>query len=73
VVDYRLRGGVTGAEAARSILAALQRPVPALLLTGDTEPTRLAEAQASGLGLLHKPVAPAALLQALAAALPERR
>ncbi len=66
VVDYRLRGGVTGAAAVRRLQAALGRPVPALLLTGDTEPRRLAEAQASGLGLLHKPVDPRALLKALA-------
>ncbi len=69
VVDYRLRGGVTGAVAAGQIQAALGRRLPALLLTGDTEPRRLVEAQASGFGLLHKPVDPAALLRALAAVL----
>jgi hypothetical protein len=30
--------------------------IPAMLITGDTAPDRLAEAQASGLLLLHKPV-----------------
>lgn len=69
VVDYRLRGGVTGAEAVRRVEAAVGRAVPALLLTGDTEPGRLAEAQASGIGLLHKPVEPAALLRAIGKAL----
>jgi hypothetical protein len=30
--------------------------VPALLISGDTAPERLREAEASGLPLLHKPV-----------------
>jgi CheY-like chemotaxis protein len=58
VADYRLREGATGAEAIRKIRRALNRPVPGLILTGDTEPSRLAEAQASGFELLHKPVDP---------------
>jgi CheY-like chemotaxis protein len=36
-------------------------PIPAFLITGDTAPERLREAGASGLHLLHKPVAPMAL------------
>jgi CheY-like chemotaxis protein len=35
--------------------------VPALLITGDTEPARLREAEAACLELLHKPVHPARL------------
>jgi CheY-like chemotaxis protein len=31
-------------------------PIPAILITGDTAPSRLAEAEASGVLLLHKPV-----------------
>ena len=31
-------------------------PIPAILITGDTAPSRLAEAEASGFLLLHKPV-----------------
>ena len=69
VVDYRLRDGGNGAEAARRLQAALGGTLPALLLTGDTEPSRLAEAQASGFGLLHKPVQPSQLLRAIARAL----
>ncbi|MGD9741262.1 MAG: ATP-binding protein [Dongiaceae bacterium] len=62
VADYRLRDGVTGAQAIARIRQALHRPVPALLLTGDTEPARLIEAKASGFDLMHKPVDPARLL-----------
>ena len=64
VADYRLRGGATGLDA----IAALQQawgPRPAALLTGDTDPGRLAEARASGLRLLHKPVQPDALRRCL--------
>lgn len=60
ICDYRLRGQRTGAEA----IAALRErhpDLPAILITGDTAPERLREAQASGLPLLHKPVAPADL------------
>jgi hypothetical protein len=40
------------------------------LITGDTAPDRLREASASGIPLLHKPVATSQLYRALAAALP---
>ena len=56
--DYRLRDGETGAEAIRRIEECLVQPVPGVLITGDTAPDRLREAQASGYRLLHKPVAP---------------
>jgi hypothetical protein len=36
-----------------------------MLITGDTAPDRLAEAQASGLLLLHKPVSNAKLRAAI--------
>ena len=68
--DYRLRDGETGTDAIRRIIDSLGRPVPAVLITGDTAPDRLREAQASGYRLLHKPVAPeklrAILIEALA-------
>ena len=40
--------------------------IPALLITGDTSPERLREAQTSGYYLLHKPVHPLQLRIALA-------
>lgn len=36
-------------------------PVPALLMSGDTNPGPLREAEVNGYELLHKPVDPAAL------------
>lgn len=58
VSDYRLRDGQNGAEAIRHLRDHYGRPVPALLVTGDTAPERLREAMNSNLALLHKPVAP---------------
>jgi CheY-like chemotaxis protein len=56
VCDYRLRGGETGVNVIATLRARFGADIPALLITGDTAPDRLAEAQASGLLLLHKPV-----------------
>lgn len=61
LVDYRLQGGATGIEAIDRLQSALGTAVPAVLLTGDTAPDRLRQAQASGIPLLHKPVQPAKL------------
>jgi CheY-like chemotaxis protein len=43
--------------------------VPALLVSGDTAPERLREAQSSGLPLLHKPVSADKLTEAILAVL----
>ncbi|MFC0169262.1 hybrid sensor histidine kinase/response regulator [Pseudoduganella danionis] len=66
ISDYRLRAQRTGAEAIATLRAQLGRELPALLVTGDTAPVRLREARASGVPLLHKPVAPDQLYAALA-------
>lgn len=57
IADYRLAGGVHGAQAIRQLIDYLGAPVPAAIVTGDTSPERLREARASGHRLLHKPVA----------------
>jgi CheY-like chemotaxis protein len=56
ISDYRLRNGETGAEVIERLRSEYNDMIPAMLITGDTAPDRLAEAQASGLLLLHKPV-----------------
>lgn len=61
LADYRLRDTRTGVEAVHDIEAALAETVPALIITGDTAPDRLREAEASGYRLLHKPVKAASL------------
>ncbi len=61
ISDYRLREQRTGVEAIAALRALLGNTLPALLITGDTAPERLREAQASGIPLLHKPVSPSKL------------
>ncbi|WP_454017629.1 hybrid sensor histidine kinase/response regulator [Azospirillum sp. Marseille-Q6669] len=68
VADYRLREGRTGLQAIRDIYGVCGVRVPALVLTGDTDPARIAEVQQSGHRLLHKPVAPEVLRSALTSA-----
>lgn len=65
VVDYRLRQHASGIETIAMLYALYGRPVPALVITGDTAPERLREAQLSGYPLLHKPVKPARLRTAM--------
>ncbi|MDO8990771.1 MAG: ATP-binding protein [Sideroxyarcus sp.] len=65
ISDYRLREQRTGVEAIAALRAMLGQSLPALLITGDTAPQRLREAQASGIPLLHKPVAPGKLYRRL--------
>ncbi len=67
VADYRLPGGKTGAAA----IALVKRRwnVTAVIITGDTSPERLREAQRTGCRLLHKPVAPGVLRHTLLTAM----
>lgn len=65
VSDYRLPGNVTGVEVVKTILAEAGIPIPVVLVTGDTSPERIKEARESGYPLLHKPVKPAFLRNAL--------
>ncbi|MDH3473615.1 MAG: ATP-binding protein [Rhodospirillales bacterium] len=66
LADYRLRDGRTGTAAIRAVARRLNRSVAGIVLTGDTEPARLAEASASGFALVHKPARPDVLWRALA-------
>jgi signal transduction histidine kinase/CheY-like chemotaxis protein len=68
VSDFRLRQHESGIETVRRLRARLG-DVPALLVSGDTAPERLREAQSSGLPLLHKPVPVEKLMKAMLAAL----
>lgn len=61
VADYRLRDGLSGMQAIERLRREAGADVPALVITGDTAPERLREAQASGHTLMHKPIQPAKL------------
>ena len=57
ICDYRLRGAENGIEVIERLQSEYNHDIPAMLVTGDTGPERLQEAQQSGHLLLHKPVA----------------
>ena len=59
--DFRLRAGETGLASLQRLRAALQRPIPACLMSGDTDPELIQACRDIGLPLLHKPVRPAKL------------
>ena len=66
IADYRLRAGKTGLEAIRDIHKACNSDIPAIVLTGDTAPERIAEVNGSGFQLIHKPVTPSMLRNVVA-------
>jgi signal transduction histidine kinase len=68
IADFRLRQNESGIDTVRRLRARLGN-VPALLLSGDTAPERLREAQSSGLKLLHKPLSAEKLTKSMLAAL----
>lgn len=61
ISDYRLANGKTGIEAIERLRGTLGAAIPAFLVSGDTGPERLREANASGYLLVHKPVPPMTL------------
>ncbi len=65
VSDFRLREQEDGIQVIATLRAQLKRPVAALLVTGDTAPERVRQAQESGLQVLYKPVKIHALVEAL--------
>ena len=58
ISDYRLENGQSGIAAIAKLREAFGGAIPAFLISGDTGPERLREAQESGHHLLHKPVRP---------------
>lgn len=71
VTDFRLRNGETGKQALQVLRDYLQRPVPAIIMTGDTSPQRLRDAQSTAALLLHKPVSTRQLRETLGSVLKE--
>lgn len=65
IIDYRLPANVSGIDVARNLQNYLSYPFAVLVITGDTWPERLQEAEVSGYPLLHKPVQPAKLRSTL--------
>jgi signal transduction histidine kinase/FixJ family two-component response regulator len=61
ISDYHLAQGKAGFELIDRLRRVCGTQIPAFLISGDTAPERLREANASGYYLLHKPVLPITL------------
>ncbi|MCL4745578.1 MAG: hybrid sensor histidine kinase/response regulator [Burkholderiaceae bacterium] len=59
--DLRLENDLDGVQMLSAIRDQLDADIPAVLITGDTDPERTAFAMSSGNPVLHKPVRPAQL------------
>ena len=68
IADYRLGEGATGQEAIEALCAHVGRSIPAVIVTGDTSPSRIREATSSGHRILHKPITGEELQEAIVAA-----
>lgn len=66
IADYRLRGSETSVRVIRDVHGVCGVAIPAVVLTGDTSPDRIAECSGSGFRLLHKPLDAATLQGELA-------
>ncbi len=56
IADYRLKDDNKGDMAIKLVREEVNEDVPAVIITGDTSPSRLREATSSGFSLMHKPV-----------------
>jgi signal transduction histidine kinase/CheY-like chemotaxis protein len=66
ICDYRLRDNETGSVVIERLRNEYNDAIPGMLITGDTAPDRIKEAEASGYLLLHKPVPNEVLREAIA-------
>lgn len=65
IADYRLREGRVGTEVVRKVRERYGRPVPGVILTGETGADCLHDAAAHGVPVIHKPVTPRQLSAAV--------
>lgn len=73
ITDFRLRHEQTGRQVLFALRAYWGQDVPAIILTGDTSPQRLRDAQSTAALLLHKPVSSNELRDAMVALVPQMR
>jgi two-component system, sensor histidine kinase len=67
ICDYRLRDNENGIGVVEAIRNEFNAEIPALLITGDTDPDQIRRITASGLALLHKPLSEDELHDAICA------
>jgi PAS domain S-box-containing protein len=65
IADYRLADGRTGVEAISAVRALFDRPIPGVILTGETDLAFLPTAAGHDMGIAHKPVTPRQLSRVL--------
>lgn len=70
LADFRLRSNESGLDAIQVIRDEYNWEIPSILVTGDTDPERLKQANQASVELLHKPVEPAVLHQILSRFIP---
>lgn len=58
ISDFRLPDNVSGIEAVSRLRRKLGQSTPAVLQTGDTDPSLVRQAQEHGFSVLHKPYDP---------------
>jgi len=63
--DLRLPDNTNGIDTIDAIRTQLAEQIPAILITGDTEPGRISIARNSGLKVMHKPLKPAKVRAAI--------
>jgi DNA-binding NtrC family response regulator len=66
IADYRLPNGATGTDAVTLARSRISPDLAGIILTGDTDPARLREANANHTRLLHKPIQAAQLQRIVA-------
>jgi CheY-like chemotaxis protein len=67
ICDYRLRDQETGLVVVEAIRNEFNKDIPALLLTGETDPAQIRKIGASGIAVLHKPLREDELIDAICA------
>ena len=65
LADYQLQKGRTGPEALDAVQGIVGKDIPGIILTGDTAPERVREAERYGYRILYKPVLPSDLRKAM--------
>ena len=63
VADYRLLNNQTGDRAIHQVRSEFGISIPAMIITGDTSPSRMNELASCGFELMHKPVEPIEFLR----------
>lgn len=63
--DFRLAESITGIDVVQALRRASAYPIPAVLITGDTSVDSINRIRQANLQILHKPLAPEALMAVL--------